>query len=82
MTIEGIIRALIQTLLVWSVSLGIALVLAVLVAYFRMSRRRVLRWVAIVYIRVLRGVPPLSWMFLLYFGIAVNGMTQIGRAHV
>ncbi|KAB2583217.1 hypothetical protein CJ178_26660 [Rhodococcus sp. ACPA4] len=75
MTIEGIIRALIQTLLVWSVSLGIALVLAVLVAYFRMSRRRVLRWVAIVYIRVLRGVPPLSWMFLLYFGIAVNGMT-------
>ncbi|KIM15329.1 hypothetical protein QV65_24215 [Rhodococcus erythropolis] len=70
MTIEGIIRALIQTLLVWSVSLGIALVLAVLVAYFRMSRRRVLRWVAIVYIRVLRGVPPLSWMFLLYFGIA------------
>lgn len=75
MTIEGIVRALLQTLLIWGVSLGIAVVLAVLLTYLRMSRRGALRWVAIVYIRVLRGVPPLSWMFLLYFGVSIGGLT-------
>ncbi|GAA4377035.1 amino acid ABC transporter permease [Paeniglutamicibacter cryotolerans] len=75
MTVEGVARALEQTLLIWLVSLGIAAILAIFIAYLRMSKRRVFRWFAVAYIRIARGIPPLSWMFLIYFGISIGGMT-------
>ncbi|HUH15890.1 MAG TPA: amino acid ABC transporter permease [Gaiellaceae bacterium] len=49
---------------------GIGAVLAVPVAAARRSRRRVLRLLAISYVETLRGVPPIAWLFLLYFGLA------------
>lgn len=45
-------------------------VVAVPVAALRRSRLRLLRVLAIAYIETVRGVPPIAWLFLLYFGLA------------
>lgn len=45
-------------------------VLAVPVAALRRSRLRILRVLAIAYVETVRGVPPIAWLFLLYFGLA------------
>lgn len=36
----------------------------------RRSRVRVLRLVSIAYVETVRGIPPIAWLFLLYFGLA------------
>jgi arginine/ornithine transport system permease protein len=51
-----------------SCSLAVAIVLGLLGASARLSRSRVLRAVAQVYTTVIRGVPDLVMMFLVYFG--------------
>lgn len=43
--------------------LGIPLVL------MRRSRNRLLRWPARVYIDVVRGIPPVVWLFIIFFGL-------------
>ena len=48
----------------------IGAVLAVPVSALRRSRLRPLRVLAIAYVETLRGVPPIAWLFLLYFGLA------------
>ena len=48
----------------------IGAVLALPVAAARRSRLRVLRLAAIAYVETLRGIPPIAWLFLLYFGLA------------
>lgn len=49
---------------------AIGAVLALPIAAARNSKVRVLRLLAISYIETLRGVPPIAWLFLLYFGLA------------
>lgn len=48
----------------------IGAVLAIPVAALRRSHLRPLRMVAIAYVETFRGVPPIAWLFLLYFGLA------------
>lgn len=43
---------------------------AVPVAALRRSSIRAARVVAVAYIETLRGIPPIAWLFLLYFGLA------------
>ncbi|HWH06235.1 MAG TPA: amino acid ABC transporter permease [Gaiellaceae bacterium] len=45
-------------------------VFAVPVTVLRRSRLRPLRVLAIAYVEGVRGVPPIAWLFLLYFGLA------------
>jgi polar amino acid transport system permease protein len=45
-------------------------VFALPVAALRRSRFRIARVAAIAYVETLRGVPPIAWLFLLYFGLA------------
>jgi len=49
---------------------AIGAVAAVPVAALRRSRIRAARIAAVAYIETLRGVPPIAWLFLLYFGLA------------
>lgn len=53
---------------------GIGALLALPVAAARASRRRLLRVVAVSYVETLRGVPPIAWLFILYFGLAQVGI--------
>jgi arginine/ornithine transport system permease protein len=56
------------TLAVAFVSLAIAVVLGVAGASAKLSRNRALRWGAQAYTTVIRGVPDLVMMFLVYYG--------------
>jgi polar amino acid transport system permease protein len=58
------------TLLLTFAAFAIGALLGVPVAAARVSRLRLVRLLGIGYVEVLRGVPPVAWLFLLYFGLA------------
>jgi len=58
-----------MTLKLTSVSLVLAMVLGLLVAFLKLSDNRALNWVAHVYIAVIRGTPLIVQLMFLYFGI-------------
>ena len=61
-------------LLAAAVFLGSALI-GCLIALMRMSPVRPLRWLAVGYIQLVQGIPPLVWLFVLFYGIAMQGWT-------
>lgn len=73
LSLDLILRALGLTLLVTVVSFLLAAVLGVVVAAARRSSNRLLSAVAATWITVLRGVPPLVWLFIVYFGVTIGG---------
>ncbi|MDR2255573.1 MAG: ABC transporter permease subunit [Arthrobacter sp.] len=69
MSAELILRALGFTLTATCVSFVLAALLGALVAAARRGPWAPLRWLAIAWVSVLRGVPPLVWLFVAFFGI-------------
>jgi len=57
-------------------SLSVGLVLGLVLAVGRLSRRLVLRWMATVYIEAMRGIPLLVLLLFVYFG--VQGVVGVG----
>lgn len=62
------------TLQITAAAFALAATAGLLVAFARMSRRRWLSRAALVYIEVIRGVPALTLLFLLYFALASGGI--------
>ncbi len=62
------------TLRITAAAFALAATAGLLVAFARMSRRRWLAGAALVYIEVIRGVPALTLLFLLYFALAAGGI--------
>jgi His/Glu/Gln/Arg/opine family amino acid ABC transporter permease subunit len=62
------------TLLLTGLSMPLAVLLGLLLAWMRGSRRRLLNWPAAAYIEVIRGTPLLVQMFLVYYSLP-----QLGR---
>ena len=62
------------TLRITAAAFVLAATAGLLVALARMSRRRWLSRAALVYIEVIRGVPALTLLFLLYFALASGGI--------
>lgn len=58
-----------STLAVMLAALAIGAVLAVPLAAARRSRVAPLRWAARLAIDVLRGIPPIVWLFIIFFGL-------------
>lgn len=58
-----------MTLKLTAVSLMLAMVIGLVVAFLKLSRHRALNWVAHVYIAVIRGTPLIVQLMFLYFGI-------------
>lgn len=52
--------------------------IAIPLALARVSGVRAVRWPSTAYVELLRGVPPLAWLFLIYFGLASRVIT-LGR---
>lgn len=73
MTIDLLLRSLGFTLLVTLSSFAVAAVLGVLVVAARRSGNPLFRSAAMAWITVMRGVPPLVWMFVVFFGITIQG---------
>ncbi|CAA9347832.1 MAG: ABC transporter, permease protein (cluster 3, basic aa/glutamine/opines) [uncultured Microvirga sp.] len=46
----------------------------VLVALMRSTPLAPLRWLAILYVRIVQGTPLLAWLFLFYFGLPLAGI--------
>lgn len=51
-----------------------AIVLAIPVTAVRISRFAILRAIAVAYVEVIRGLPPITWLFLVYFGLPAFGI--------
>src|SRR5699024_8034895 len=56
------------------VSMGFGLILGLILALWRGSKRKYLRWPARVYISFMRGTPMLVFLFILYFGLPMTGL--------
>ncbi|GAA5345084.1 amino acid ABC transporter permease [Planifilum fimeticola] len=63
------------TLILSLLTMGVGLVLGLVTAMARMSRRVLLRWPARAYISVIRGTPLLVQLFILFYGLPVIGIT-------
>ncbi len=62
------------TLRITAAAFVLAATAGLLVALARRSRRRWLSGAALVYIEIIRGVPALTLLFLLYFALAAGGI--------
>lgn len=69
-TIPFLLEGLWTTLVITVVSFLIGAVLGIPVALARISRTRVLRWSATVFVEVVRGVPVIAWMLVLFYGVS------------
>jgi len=69
-----LIEAAFGTLRITAVAFVVAALVGLLLAFARLSRRRWLSRSAFVYIEIIRGMPALTLLFLLYFGLASGGI--------
>lgn len=60
------------------VSFALAVLLGMAVALWRLHGPRPLRWLAVVYVELLRGTPILVQMLLLYYGLGSIAWLQLG----
>ncbi|MFD2925065.1 amino acid ABC transporter permease [Halobacillus naozhouensis] len=64
------------TLLVAILGMVLGLIIGFFLALARGSDNRLLRWPARIYITLMRGTPILVYLFVLYFGLPVIGITM------
>lgn len=69
MQLQYLLASLANTVIIWVGSVAMAAVLSIPVAAGRRSNSFVLRTVTRIWVGVVRGLPPLVWMILLFFGI-------------
>ncbi|MBV1777654.1 amino acid ABC transporter permease [Paeniglutamicibacter sp. ABSL32-1] len=62
-------QGLSTTIIITIGSFLIGAVFGVPIALARMSSIAPLRWLATAYVELVRGIPPIAWMLLLYFGL-------------
>ncbi|MET9833686.1 amino acid ABC transporter permease [Streptomyces sp. NPDC006385] len=71
-----VLKGVPMTLLLTGASLGIGIVGGLPFVAARTSKRPLLRMVSRSLIEILRGIPPLVWLFIIYFGLG-NSLPQI-----
>ncbi|NPC99877.1 amino acid ABC transporter permease [Brenneria sp. hezel4-2-4] len=62
------------TLLLAIMAFSGSAVVGIVTALLRMAPFRPLRWIGIIYVQIVQGIPLLAWLFLLYFGMAALGV--------
>ncbi len=62
-------RGIFYTLLLSLFAVAMGFVLAMLLAFMRLSKWRPLRWLAAAYIEVVRGTPMLVQLYIIYYGL-------------
>jgi His/Glu/Gln/Arg/opine family amino acid ABC transporter permease subunit len=66
-----IAKGLAMTLAITALSMLLAIPTGLLVALMSLSRLRVIRWAATVYVQVFRGVPLLVFIIWMYYGVSM-----------
>jgi polar amino acid transport system permease protein len=67
-----ILRGVPITVLLTAAGLGIGIVGGLPLLVARISHRPALRWLSRSMIEVIRGIPPLVWLFIIYFGLGTS----------
>ncbi|MFC5337103.1 amino acid ABC transporter permease [Leucobacter denitrificans] len=70
----ALLRGLQYTLLVAVVSFVAGGLLAIAITAARRSSFGILRFLGGAWVEILRGVPPLAWLFIVYFGFPIIGL--------
>jgi len=70
-----LLQSLPTTLLLWFASQVLGLLLAIPVAAARMNGNRLIRTVALWWIEIFRGIPTLVLLFIVFFGLSINGFS-------
>lgn len=63
------------TLLITIISMFFGLIIGVIVAIARMQGNRPIRWIARVYVSIIRGTPVLVQLVIVYYGLTDYGIT-------
>lgn len=66
--------ALLMTLWLAAISFVLGCILGLMIAFARISRRRILRYFAFSYVSIFRGTPLLVQILLIYFGLPAVGI--------
>lgn len=69
-----IAQGLIWTVIITLSSFALGALFGVLVALARSASSKIVRAVARIYVDVIRSVPPLVWLFIVFFGLAELGL--------
>ncbi|MCH8467433.1 MAG: amino acid ABC transporter permease [Roseinatronobacter sp.] len=75
-----LIQGLLTTLLIAGVAIPIGIIIGIVVCMLRISKNRLLRWPAMAYIEIIRNIPLLILLFMMFyalpfFGIRLSGLT-------
>src|SRR5210317_1763135 len=75
-----LIDGVFTTLLISSIAISMGIAIGLVVCLLRISKNRLLRWPAIIYIEVMRNIPLLILIFMMFYalpfyGIRFSGMT-------
>ncbi|MDR6827663.1 His/Glu/Gln/Arg/opine family amino acid ABC transporter permease subunit [Bosea sp. BE271] len=70
-----LLKGVLWTLRLMGLSFLVAAVLALPIALARLSSRRYLRVIAQTYVEIIRGMPSLTLLFVIYFGLPSFGLT-------
>ncbi|MDA9530189.1 amino acid ABC transporter permease [Bradyrhizobium sp. CCBAU 25338] len=70
-----LLQGVLWTLRLMALSFVLAVVLALPIALARLSTNRLLRFLAHFYVEIVRGMPSLTLLFLIYFGLPSVGIT-------
>lgn len=67
--IPFLLQGLWTTLIITVAAFAIGAVCGIPVALMRLSQVAPLRWLGTAYVEVVRGIPPIAWMLLLFYGL-------------
>ncbi|MGM0743525.1 MAG: amino acid ABC transporter permease [Pseudomonadota bacterium] len=73
-----LIEGILNTLLISVIAIPVGVCVGVLVCLFRISKTRLLRWPAILYIEVMRNIPLLILIFMLFYALPFYGLRLSG----
>lgn len=73
-----LIKGVYTTLLISGFAIPISIVVGVFVCLMRISTKRILRWPAIVYIEIIRNIPLLILIFMVFFALPFYGIRLSG----
>ncbi len=68
-----LLRGAVTTVAITACSLAVAIIVGIIMAIIKTSRFRIARFLVDVYVEIFRGVPALTMLFILYFGLAYAG---------
>ncbi|WP_150462051.1 amino acid ABC transporter permease [Nesterenkonia ebinurensis] len=75
MSLIGLLSAFFVTLQMVVIVLIGASLLGIPVAWARMARFKVIQFIAAAFIGIIRGIPTLAWLFIVFFSVTIAGWT-------